>query len=607
LQKTNPHIEKLELLLKTLPDNPGVYQFFDEHDKIIYVGKAKSLKKRVLSYFNKDSSLSGKTSVMVRKIADIRHIVVSSELDALLLENNLIKKYQPRYNINLKDDKTFPWICIKKERFPRVFSTRNVIHDGSSYFGPYASVRMMHTLLELTRQLYPLRNCNLNLTEKNISDKKFKICLEHHLGNCKGPCEGFQTEEEYMQTILHITEILKGNINTVLSNLRELMKKYAETLEFEKAQVVKEKIILLERFQSKSMVVNPKIHNVDVFTIISDDEAGYANYLKIVDGAIVQAHTVEMKKKLDETNEELLSLAIADFRQRFDSNSEEALIPFELDLEIPGVTFTVPKIGDKKQLLDLSERNAKYYMLEKRKQVELVDPDRHSKRILNTMMKDLRMKELPAHIECFDNSNIQGDYPVAAMVCFRDAKPSKKDYRHFNIKTVEGPNDFASMEEVIYRRYKRMIDENQGLPQLIVVDGGKGQLSSAVSSLEKLDLRGKITIIGIAKRLEELYFPDDQVPIYLDKKSETLRVIQYLRDEAHRFGITHHRKKREKGTIKTDLTNITGIGETFARKLLSALKSVKKIKAASLEELQQVIGESKGRIVFEHFKKNPES
>ncbi len=607
MQKTNPHIEKLELLLKTLPDNPGVYQFFDEHEKIIYVGKAKSLKKRVLSYFNKDSSLSGKTSVMVRKIADIRHIVVSSELDALLLENNLIKKYQPRYNINLKDDKTFPWICIKKERFPRVFPTRNIIHDGSSYFGPYASVRMMHTLLELTRQLYPLRSCTLNLTEKNIKDKKFKICLEYHLRNCKGPCEGFQAEEEYMQTILHITEILKGNINNVLSNLRDLMKKYAETLEFEKAQVVKEKIILLERFQSKSMVVNPKIHNVDVFTIISDDEAGYANYLKVVDGAIVQAHTVEMKKKLDEPNDELLSLAIADFRQRFDSNSEEALIPFDLDLEIPGVTFTIPKIGDKKQLLDLSERNAKYYMLEKRKQVELVDPDRHSKRILNTMMKDLRMKELPAHIECFDNSNIQGDYPVAAMVCFRDAKPSKKDYRHFNIKTVEGPNDFASMEEVIYRRYKRMLDENQGLPQLIVVDGGKGQLSSAVTSLEKLNLRGKITIIGIAKKLEELYFPDDSVPIYLDKKSETLRVIQYLRDEAHRFGITHHRKKREKGTIKTDLTNIAGIGETFARKLLLKLKSVKKIRQASLEELQAVIGESKGKVVFEYFKKNPES
>ena len=607
MQKTNIHIEKLELLLKTLPDNPGVYQFFDEHEKIIYVGKAKSLKKRVLSYFNKDSSLSGKTSVMVRKIADIRHIVVSSELDALLLENNLIKKYQPRYNINLKDDKTFPWICIKKERFPRVFPTRNIIHDGSSYFGPYASVRMMHTLLELTRQLYPLRSCTLNLTEKNIKDKKFKICLEYHLRNCKGPCEGFQAEEEYMQTILHITEILKGNINNVLSNLRDLMKKYAETLEFEKAQVVKEKIILLERFQSKSMVVNPKIHNVDVFTIISDDEAGYANYLKVVDGAIVQAHTVEMKKKLDEPNDELLSLAIADFRQRFDSNSEEALIPFDLDLEIPGVTFTIPKIGDKKQLLDLSERNAKYYMLEKRKQVELVDPDRHSKRILNTMMKDLRMKELPAHIECFDNSNIQGDYPVAAMVCFRDAKPSKKDYRHFNIKTVEGPNDFASMEEVIYRRYKRMLDENQGLPQLIVVDGGKGQLSSAVTSLEKLNLRGKITIIGIAKKLEELYFPDDSVPIYLDKKSETLRVIQYLRDEAHRFGITHHRKKREKGTIKTDLTNIAGIGETFARKLLLKLKSVKKIRQASLEELQAVIGESKGKVVFEYFKKNPES
>lgn len=607
MQKSKLHTEKLEPLLKTMPDKPGVYQFFDEHDKIIYVGKAKSLKKRVLSYFNKDSSLSGKTSVMVRKIADIRHIVVSSELDALLLENNLIKKYQPRYNINLKDDKTFPWICIKKERFPRVFPTRNIIHDGSVYFGPYASVRMMHTLLELIRHLYPLRNCNLNLTDKNIKDKKFKICLEYHLRNCKGPCEGFQAEDEYAQTIAHITEILKGNINNVLANLRDMMKNYAETLEFEKAQVVKEKIELLERYKSKSLVVNPKIHNVDVFSIISDEEAGYANYLKVVDGAIVQAHTVEMKKKLDETNEELLSLAIADFRQRFDSNSGEALIPFDIDLEIPDVTFTVPKIGDKKHLLELSERNAKYYMLEKRKQVELVDPDRHSKRILNTMMKDLRMKEPPAHIECFDNSNIQGDYPVAAMVCFRDAKPSKKDYRHFNIKTVEGPNDFASMEEVIYRRYKRLIDENQGLPQLIVIDGGKGQLSSAVASLEKLDLRGKITIIGIAKRLEELYFPDDQVPIYLDKKSETLRVIQYLRDEAHRFGITHHRKKREKGTIKTGLTNIPGIGAVISQKLLTAFKSVKKIKEASLEELQKVIGESKGLLVYGHFKKNPES
>lgn len=605
MKKSSLHINKLEPLLKTLPENPGVYQFFDEHGKIIYVGKAKSLKKRVLSYFNKDSSLSGKTSVMVRKIADIRHIVVSSELDALLLENNLIKKYQPRYNINLKDDKTYPWICIKKERFPRVFPTRNVIHDGSVYFGPYASVRMMNTLLELVRQLYPLRNCNLLLTEKNIREKKFKICLEYHLGNCKGPCEGLQTEDDYSQTVLNITEILKGNINTVLSNLKNLMGTYAETLEFEKAQVVKEKIGLLERFQSKSMVVNPKINNVDVFSIISDDEAGYANYLKVVDGAIVQAHTVEMKKKLDESNKELLALAIADFRQRFDSNSEEALIPFELDIEMPGVTFTVPKIGDKKHLLELSERNAKYYMLEKRKQAELVDPDRHSKRILNTMMKDLRMKELPKHIECFDNSNIQGDYAVAAMVCFRDAKPSKRDYRHFNIKTVEGPNDFASMEEIIYRRYRRMIDENQPLPQLIVIDGGKGQLSAAVTSLEKLDLRGKITIIGIAKKLEELYFPDDSVPLYLDKKSETLKVIQFLRDEAHRFGITHHRKKREKGTIKTGLTKIDGIGETIANKLLSGFKSVKKIKEASLEELQKVVGESKGRIVYEYYKKNP--
>lgn len=605
MNKKDQHKKQPTAIIRTLPDKPGVYQFLDEKEKIIYIGKAKSLKKRVSSYFNKDSSLTGKTSVMVKKIADIRHIVVDTELDALLLENNLIKKYQPRYNVNLKDDKSFPWICVKNEPFPRVFPTRNVIRDGSTYFGPYASVRLMHTLLDLIRQLYKLRTCKLNLSAKNIQAGKFKICLEYHLGNCKGPCEGLQFEEEYNESIIEIREILRGNITNVLSSLRELMKRYAGELAFEKAQTVKEKIDLLEKYQSKSMVVNPKIHNVDVFSIISDNEAGYVNYLRVINGAIVQAHTVELKKKLDETDEELLVLAITDFRQRFESDSEEALVPIELEISFPGTTFTIPKIGDKKHLLELSERNAKYYLLEKRKQLELVDPERHTKRILSTMMKDLHLPEPPVHIECFDNSNMQGDYPVAAMVCFRDAKPSKNDYRHFNIKTVEGPNDFASMEEVIYRRYKRLMEEEQSLPQLIVVDGGKGQLSSAVKSLEKLDLHGKISIIGIAKKLEELYFPHDPVPLHIDKKSETLRVIQHMRDEAHRFGITHYRKKHEKGTIKTALTEIEGIGETYAQKLLSKFRSVKRIREAVLEELQTAIGKQKGQLVFDYFKKNP--
>jgi excinuclease ABC subunit C len=600
------HTDRLKTLIKTLPDNPGVYQFLDEKSKIIYVGKAKSLKKRVASYFNKDSSLTGKTSVMVKNIHNIRHIIVNTELDALLLENNLIKKYQPRYNVNLKDDKSFPWICVKNERFPRVFPTRNLVRDGSSYFGPYASVRMMNTLLDLVRQLYPLRNCKLNLSEKNIENGKFKVCLEYHLGNCKGPCEGLQSEEDYNAAVTEIKEIIKGNISTVLSNLRALMKKYADEMAFEKAHTVKEKIELLEKYQSKSMVVNPRIHNVDVFSIISDANAGYVNWLRVINGAIVQAHTIEMKKKLDESDKELLTIAITEFRQRFESDAHEVIVPVRPGIAWPDTTYTVPKIGDKKQLLELSERNARYYLLEKQKQQELVDPERHTKRILSTLKKDLHLPELPAHIECFDNSNMLGDYPVAAMVCFKDARPSKKDYRHFNIKTVDGPNDYASMEEVIYRRYKRLMDEEQPLPQLIVIDGGKGQLSSAVASLEKLGLRGKISIIGIAKRLEELYFPDDPIPLHIDKKSETLKVIQYLRDEAHRFGIMHYRKKHQKGTIKSTLTDIEGIGKLNAQKLLSKFKSVKKIRNASLEELQAAIGKTKGMVVYDYFKKNPE-
>jgi excinuclease ABC subunit C len=603
LKEINKYYNQLEPVIKTLPGKPGIYQYYDADGKILYVGKAKNLKKRVASYFNKDNAVSGKLQVLVKKIAEIKHIVVDTELDALLLENNLIKKYQPRYNVMLKDDKTYPWICIKNEPFPRIFSTRNVIRDGSVYFGPYASGRMIHTLLDLIRQLYHLRTCNFNLSKDNIGKNKFKVCLEYHIGNCKGPCEGLQSEEDYESSITEIKQILKGNINSVIAQLRVLMKQYAENLEFEKAQTVKERLELLERFQSKSTVVNPKIENADVFSIISDDDFAFVNFMKVVNGAIVQAHTVEIKKKLDEPDDELLLLAVLDLRERFESNAPEVILPIEINLVFPGVSFTIPKIGDKKHLLELSERNCKYYKLEKEKQVELVDPERHTKRIMAQMKKDLRMQEEPRHIECFDNSNIQGDQPVAAMVCFKNGKPDKKEYRHFNIKTVEGPNDFASMEEIIYRRYKRLQDEQKDLPQLIIVDGGKGQLSSALISLEKLNLRGKISIIGIAKKLEEIYYPGDSLPLYLDKKSETLKLIQHIRDEAHRFGITHHRKRREKATVKTILTEIEGIGYNYAQKLLWKFKSVKNIEKANLEELQKTIGGVKGNIVYEFFKK----
>lgn len=596
----------INLILKTLPSSPGVYQYFDKDNNLIYVGKAKNLKKRVCSYYNKDLSLSGKVRMMVSKIVDIKWIVVKSEFDALLLENNLIKEYKPRYNVNLKDDKTYPWICIKNEPFPRIFMTRNVIRDGSEYFGPYASVKMLHTLLDLIRQLYPRRTCSLALTEKNIEAGKFKVCLEYHIGNCLAPCVGKQTHEEYLSNIRNIRDIIKGNITQVRANLVSKMKDFAGNFQFEKAQLLKDKIEILDRYQSKSTVVNPAIHNVDVFSLAQDDQSGYVNFLKVVNGAIIQSHTIEIKKKLDETTEELLSIAIADLYTRFASDAKEIIVPTQPDFEIPGVIFTVPQRGDKKQLLELSERNAKYYQLDKLRQKELVDPERRTNRILETIKKDLRLKTLPVHMECFDNSNIQGTYPVAAMVVFRNARPEKKDYRHFNIKTVEGPNDFASMEEVIYRRYRRMLDEGQELPQLVIIDGGKGQLSSAMLSIEKLGLQGKIQLVGIAKRLEELYFSGDPMPLCLDKKSETLRVIQQMRDEAHRFGITHHRKRREKGTIKTALSDIQGIGPATAQALLRALKSVKKIKESNIEELAAVIGKSKAQLVFEHFNKSDE-
>jgi excinuclease ABC subunit C len=595
--------EQIKSILKTLPDKPGVYQYFNNLGEIIYVGKAKSLRKRVTSYFLKAHD-SSRTNMLVRKINDIKYIVVDTELDALLLENNFIKKYQPRYNVLLKDDKTYPWICVKNEPFPRVFSTRKIIKDGSLYFGPYANVKMVHTLLDLVKHLYPLRNCNLALNKENIEKGKFKVCLEYHIGNCKGPCEARQLEPDYNDSISNIKEILKGNINIVIQHLNDLLKKFAAEYAFEKAHVIKEKIELLENFKSKSIVVHPGIHNVDVFSIISDENYGFVNFFKIINGAIIQSHTLEMKKKLDETDEELLSIAITELRSRFNSDSKEIIVPFTLDIALPGIEYTVPRIGDKKHLLNLSEKNVKYYMNERLVHYDKLDPEHRVDRLMELMKKELRLCELPRHIECFDNSNIQGAFPVAAMTVFINGRPAKKEYRHFNIKTVEGPDDFASMEEIIFRRYKRMLDEQQRFPQLIVIDGGKGQLSAALKSLEKLGLRGKIGIIGIAKRLEEIYYPNDPVPMYLDKKSETLKVIQQIRDEAHRFGITHHRNKRSKAVIKTALSDIAGIGPSTSDALLKHFKSVDQIKKATIDEISTAIGNSKAKIVWHHFNKD---
>ncbi|CEN42620.1 UvrABC system protein C [Capnocytophaga canis] len=589
----------IELTLQTLPSKPGVYQFYDKSDSLIYVGKAINLKKRVSSYFQKKHE-SGKTRVLVKKIVRIEHIVVATESDALLLENNLIKKYQPRYNILLKDDKSYPWICVKKERFPRVFQTRKMIKDGSLYFGPYTSIKTVRTLLELIKELYPLRNCSYDLSEQNIQNQKFKVCLEYHIKNCKGACEGLQSEENYLQNISEIIEILKGNFKDALARFKKEMVSLATDLRFEEAQQIKEKIDILTNYQAKSTIVSSKINNIDVFSIVSDEEYGYVNFLQVAYGAIVRAHTIEIKKKLEETDRELLEFAIVDIRERFFSNSKEIITPFEVTLP-NNLQLTIPKLGEKHQLLELSLRNAKHFRQERFKQVKIADPERHTNRILSQLQRDLHLSEPPIHIECFDNSNIQGTNPVAACVVFKNGKPSKKDYRHFNIKTVEGPNDFASMEEVVYRRYKRLLEENESLPQLIIIDGGKGQLSSALKSLDSLDLRGKIAIIGIAKRLEEIYFPEDSIPLYLDKKSESLKLIQQLRNEAHRFGITFHRQKRSKVAIVSELDNIEGIGDKTKESLLKHFKSVKRIKEASLEDLQAVIG-YRAKKVWEYFR-----
>ena len=601
MKKAHLHKEKLESIIEHLPAKPGVYQYYDENEHIIYVGKAKNLKNRVSSYFSKEKHDSGKINILVRKIANIRFIVVDTEYDALLLENNLIKKFQPRYNILLKDDKTYPWICIKNEPFPRIFTTRILYKDGSQYFGPYASGKMMHTLLDLIKQVFQIRNCKLSLSRENILKKKFKICLEYHIKNCAGPCVNLQTDDDYKNTINRIVNILKGNIHQVIVQLESLMSEHAQGLEFEKANMVKEKIELLRSYQSKSTIVSPSINNVDVFSIIAEAPFAFVNYLKVINGAIVQAHTVEVKFQLDETPEEILSNLIVELRERFQSNASEIIVPIKPKPALPGITTTIPLRGDKQKLLYLSEQNCKYFKIDHLKQKELVDPERHSKRILQQLMTDLHMNELPMHIECFDNSNIQGTNAVAAMVVFKNAKPFKKEYRHYNIKTVEGPDDYASMEEIIYRRYKRLMEESLPLPNLIVIDGGKGQLHAALNSLEKLELRGKISIISIAKRLEEIYFPNDSIPMYLDKKSESLKIIQQLRDEAHRFGITHHRNKRQKSTLITSLTDISGIGPETSQALLKKFKSVKKISALSLKELEEEIGKAKAKIVHAHF------
>ncbi|OJX32202.1 MAG: excinuclease ABC subunit C [Chryseobacterium sp. 36-9] len=590
----------LELQLKTLPSEPGVYRYYDKNDQLLYVGKAKHLKKRVLSYFNKNQN-GYRTRIMVSKIHRLETTVVNSEYDALLLENNLIKAHQPFYNVMLKDDKSYPWICIKNEDFPRIFLTRTKIKDGSEYYGPYAKVRPARILLDTIKSLYKIRTCNLNLAPEKIAEGKYRVCLEYHIKNCNGPCESLETKEDYDEKVEAIRGIIKGDFRFAKKYLEERMYRFAANLEFEKAQMLKQNIESLDDYQAKHTVVNPSIDDVDVFGMTSDETAAYVNYFKIRNGSIVQSFTTEIKKVLEETDEDILEEALVEIRQKFDSTSKEILIPFHLGIEIPNVKLIVPKVGDKKRIVELSEKNAKEYRLEKLKQVQIVDPERHTNRIMSEMQRILRMPVEPRHIEGFDNSNIQGTNPVSACVVFKDGKPSKADYRIFHPKTVEGPNDFATMEEVIYRRYRRLIDEGEPLPQLILIDGGKGQLSSAVKSLKLLGLYGKITIIGIAKRLEEIYFPEDSIPLYIDKKAETLKILQRVRDEAHRFGVKHHRTRRKNSTIKSELEEIPGVGEKTIELLLSKLKSVKRVKEADIVTLEEILGKAKAKIVWEFF------
>ena len=590
----------LELQLKILPSDPGVYRYYDKKGGLLYVGKAKNLKKRVSSYFNKNQ-VGYRTRLMVSKIERIETTVVNSEYDALLLENNLIKEHQPFYNILLKDDKSYPWICIKKEPFPRIFLTRNLVKDGSEYYGPYAKVRQAKALIDVIKNLYKLRTCNLNLSQEKIEEGKYKVCLEYHIKNCEGACEGLETEENYIEKIDAIRGIIKGDFRKAKQYLEEEMYRYAGKLEFENAQMSKEKLQILENYQTHTTIINPNIDDVDVFGMVSDDEAAYVNYFKIKNGSIVQSYTTEVRKMLEESDEEILEEVLIEIRRKFDSRSAEIFLPFHLNIEIPSVKLIVPKVGDKKRIVELSEKNANEYRIEKLKQVQILDPERHTDRIMAEMKRILHLPEEPRHIEGFDNSNIQGTNPVSACVVFKNGKPSKEDYRIFHPKSVEGPNDFATMEEVIYRRYKRILDEGASLPQLILIDGGKGQLSSAIKSLKLLGLYGKISIISIAERLEEIFFPNDPIPLYLDKKSETLKILQRVRDEAHRFGVKHHRTRRKNSALKSELEEIPGVGKKTIELLLSKLKSVKRVREASLETLEEILGKSKGKIVWGYF------
>ena len=590
----------LELQLKSLSSEPGVYRYYDKDNQLLYVGKAKNLKNRVMSYFPKPSS-NYRLQIMVRKIHRLETTIVPSEYDALLLENNLIKEHQPFYNILLKDDKSYPWICIKNEPFPRIFLTRKVVKDGSEYFGPYAKIKPAKVLLEIIKEIYKIRTCTLDLSETKINQGKYKVCLEYHIKNCEGACEGLETEEHYNKNIKSIRGIIKGDFRLAKQHLEDEMLQYAKNLEFEKAQIIKEKLELLEDYQVRHTVVSTTIDDIDVFGIISDEVAAYVNYFKIRNGSIIQSFTTEVKKILDEPDEEILEEVMIEVRRKFNSESREIILPFHLSVEIPNVKISVPKLGDKKRILDLSTKNAREYRLEKLKQIQITDPERHTNRIMAEMKTNLHMPVEPRHIEGFDNSNIQGTNPVSACVVFKNGKPSKEDYRIFHPKTIDGPNDFATMEEVIYRRYSRLLEEGQDLPQLILIDGGKGQLSSAVKSLKLLGLYGKITIVGIAKRLEEIYFPEDPIPLYLDKKSETLKILQQVRDESHRFGVKHHRIRRKNNTIKSELEEIQGIGAKSIELLLKKLKSVKRVKETSQETLEEILGKAKGKIVWDYF------
>lgn len=594
-------MDKLKKIIESIPEVPGVYQFFNSKEELIYVGKAKNLKKRVSSYFVKTPE-NKKVQVLVSQILNIKYVVVNSEHEAFLLENNLIKNYKPRYNIQLKDDKTFPWVCIKNEPFPRVFLTRTFVDDGSEYFGPYTSVKIVRTLLTLIADLYPLRICRLDLSPAKIRQGKYTPCLEYHMNRCLAPCIGRQSEEDYAANIRQIKKILKGNLSEVVNHLKELMYSLSGQYRFEEAQKVKEKIELLERYRSKAVVVNPSIGEVDVFSCVEQDSLVVVNYLKVTDGAVVQIHTLELRRKLDEPLADILLMAIVEIRKKLKSEAAEIIVPFDVDARWDNVRFTVPKAGDKWRLLELSHRNAMMYAMEKARGETLIK-NKGTEALLLRMKEELKLKELPRRIECFDNSNLQGTNPVAACVVFKNARPLKSEYRHFNVKTVAGPDDYATMEEIVYRRYKRQLDEQHELPQLVVIDGGKGQLNAALNALKKLALEEKIRVISIAKKLEEIYVPGDPLPLFLDKKSPTLKVIQHLRDEAHRFGITFHKMKRLDSMFDSELNKIKGIGPETVRKLLLHFKSVENIKSASALEVEKVIGKKKMQILLEHFKK----